>query len=763
MTLKEVFKSIDKYLDSDSHAPKLVDVPTREDELELYGRYHITANKVKWAHDFCKSDMMPSYDKIMDNTTKEDGNIFLFGLSTFLKLEGKGRIISVLKAMVDLNPVGKLVIVSQACGEIIKKSFDKRLLDSYRVLVVDSDKTEKPVRFEFVERKLSANFELIAEGLNKADRLSEIGSDDDIIVRTSHKKSDFPDSLADIKEISCTFDLLVQQFTDLSRLSKDVGTEGQWNYLYLQVVNNGGLSNYIDNKFGGTKNLAQSLKSFKDYDANDRWTLFIALMIYGAPATTYLSEVIGRSNTVDELCGNLYLLLLEKNWKGKEFKRVYEERKELLKGVCDDTVIVSDFCKRVIGKGADALYYLTNLSSQEREQIIWTLSRYAEDFDRKKLPEVLEIVYPQLANYLDKFDYKDKLLNVYFNEYKYCKVTNRISDELRNMVEKQSVERDYNKLQPRATYVDKLAIDNHCKAYFVDALGVEYLSYIQALCHDNNLFMQVNIGRCNLPSITEFNKDFVNNFTAKGIKVIDVKDIDDLMHEGVTDDNYEYLKEPIHISEQLQALDKLISSVIKTLNDGKTDRIFLLSDHGATRMVVINDKENKWEVSNKGEHSGRCCLVSELDDKPDNAAEENEYWCLANYDRFKGGRMSGVELHGGATLEEVCVPIITVTRKEDKIDCVVTDESKVITVSFKKKARIRLFISKELDNVSIRIENGDVHQPSEVKDKYFYDFDIPEVKRAGTYHLNVYAGDNIIATGLTFEVKKEGASERKFF
>ena len=81
-----------------------------------------------------------------------------------------------------------------------------------------------------------------------------------------------------------------------------------------------------------------------------------------------------------------------------------------MKGVCDDTVIVSDFCKRVIGKGADALYYLTNLSSQEREQIIWTLSRYAEDFDRKKLPEVLEIVYPQLANYLDKFDYKDKLL-----------------------------------------------------------------------------------------------------------------------------------------------------------------------------------------------------------------------------------------------------------------------------------------------------------------------------------------------------------------
>lgn len=763
MTLNDVFKSIDKYLDSDSHAPRLVDVPTREDEFELFGRYNVTSNKVKWAHNFCKSDMMPSYDKIMDNATKEGGNIFLFGLSTFLKLEGKEKVISTLKAMTGLNPAGKLVIVSQACGELIKKSFDKRLFDSYRVLVVDSDKTEKPVRFEFVERKLSANIDSIADGLNKTDKSSEIGFDDDILVRTSHKKSDFPNSLIDIKEISCTFDLLVQQCTDLSRMSKDAGTDSQWNYLYLQVINNGGLANYIDNKFGGTKNLANSLKSFKDFDANERWTLFVALKIYGAPATVYLSEVVSRSNTVDELYNNLYLLILEKNRKGKDYRRIYEERKELLKAVCDDTVIVSNFCKHVMGKGEDALYYLTNLSSQEREQIIWVLAHYADDYDRKKLIDVLKIVYPQLAHYLQKFDYRNKLLNTYFDEYKYCKVASRISSSLRDMVDRQSKERDYNKLQHRATYVDKLQIDDHCKPYSVDALGVEYLSYIQALCHGSNLLMHVDIGRCNLPSITEFNKEFLDNFTAKGIKVVDVKDIDDLMHEGTTDGDYEHLKEPIHISDQLQALDKLMSSVTKALNDGKTDRVFLLSDHGASRMVVINDKENKWEVANKGEHSGRCCQVSELDDKPDNAAEENGYWCLANYDRFKGGRMSGVELHGGATLEEVCVPIITLTRKDDTIDCEVTDESKVITVSFKKKAQIRLFISKELDNISIRIENGDVHQPFEIKDKFYYGFNIPEIKRAGVYHLDVYAGDNIIATGLTFEVKKEGASERKFF
>ncbi|MBQ9497355.1 MAG: hypothetical protein IJR52_07260, partial [Selenomonadaceae bacterium] len=59
-----------------------------------------------------------------------------------------------------------------------------------------------------------------------------------------------------------------------------------------------------------------------------------------------------------------------------------------------------------------------------------------------------------------------------------------------------------------------------------------------------------------------------------------------------------------------------------------------------------------------GEHGGRCCKVNALDEKPNCATEENGYWVLANYDRFSGGRIGSVEVHGGATLEEVLVPVI---------------------------------------------------------------------------------------------------------
>lgn len=57
--------------------------------------------------------------------------------------------------------------------------------------------------------------------------------------------------------------------------------------------------------------------------------------------------------------------------------------------------------------------------------------------------------------------------------------------------------------------------------------------------------------------------------------------------------------------------------------------------------------------------------------------EDNGYWVLANYDMFKGGRPGTVEVHGGATLEEVCVPIIEFTRMPENINVeVITKRSR---------------------------------------------------------------------------------------
>lgn len=49
--------------------------------------------------------------------------------------------------------------------------------------------------------------------------------------------------------------------------------------------------------------------------------------------------------------------------------------------------------------------------------------------------------------------------------------------------------------------------------------------------------------------------------------------------------------------------------------------------------------------------------------------EANDIWVLANYDRFKGSRRAIIEVHGGASLEEVVVPVIRITLANEAIEC----------------------------------------------------------------------------------------------
>lgn len=53
-------------------------------------------------------------------------------------------------------------------------------------------------------------------------------------------------------------------------------------------------------------------------------------------------------------------------------------------------------------------------------------------------------------------------------------------------------------------YVDKLDTQN-AQVFFVDAMGVEYLSFIQQKCSEYGLSANISCARCELPSLTVFN------------------------------------------------------------------------------------------------------------------------------------------------------------------------------------------------------------------------------------------------------------------
>lgn len=168
-----------------------------------------------------------------------------------------------------------------------------------------------------------------------------------------------------------------------------------------------------------------------------------------------------------------------------------------------------------------------------------------------------------------------------------------------------------------------------------------------------------------------------------------------------------------------------------------------------------------------GNHSGRCCPKSELDEKPESAADADDFWVLANYDRFKGSRKADVEVHGGATLEEVTVPIIEITYLQGKpeIKLMPLDapasfaEIPEIKVGRNKPAAIKIFSSQKLMDVSIEIDGR--NYPATMIDDNFYVVDnMPEVRRAKLYYVDVLACGNKMANALPLRIRNAGMSEK---
>lgn len=129
--------------------------------------------------------------------------------------------------------------------------------------------------------------------------------------------------------------------------------------------------------------------------------------------------------------------------------------------------------------------------------------------------------------------------------------------------------------------------------------------------------------------------------------------------------------ERIHMSDFCRGdtfpdTDKLIDT-LKTVEKnaicfGLGEYIYFTTQENILRTL------HKHKMNSAGKHAWRCCPINELDEKPACATEENGWWVLANYDRFAGGRLDSVELHGGATLEEILVPVIEFSLKGAKVE-----------------------------------------------------------------------------------------------
>ena len=740
-------KKIDSYLASEDKRPLIIDVSSLE-EIEELSRLYLLLNKqdvLSLTKNGCE---VPSKGDIYEfmGTCKESA-CCIYNLGTLLRLNGADEVATTIHTLLGNVYSTQFIIVTYQCSKYFNEKIPK-----YKDNIVCGaiENISPPSSLVFISTKFKGvvNFE---NGLKSALGKMEKTSGEKIYVTTSYCKEDFPKSLISIDECKSPYELLCIKDKEVRKLNEKMGTTNNWQNLLEHFQNNSfeqTIKDYIR-----IKDILSEIKDWNEKDKFVQWLLFIYLKLKDVHTDNWsIDYAIEKSQDVEEFLPNIYNSILTVDFKEREFWKKYKGRKKILREMQDDSAFYT-YCNYATHKKENAIYYLTDNNDVEKKKIIETIDKYRDSFNKQKLLSILQHVYKDLYDYLTDFNYGDEFLSKYFNDYKYLKVINYLTPEFKSIVDKEAVERSFKRrLVYRSEKLDEINFDSS-KVYFIDALGVEFLSFIERKCQERGLACRTNLCKSYLPSLTSKNTEFRDYFAERGIEVIDEKKLDSLIHDGKADYDFDKNKFPIHIVEEFKIINECLDHIRKEIKSQSIKKAVIISDHGATRLAILNTDMVKEEVESVGEHGGRVCKEVPGMAKIPNAIIEDGYCVLADYNAIKGGRVGKVEMHGGATLEEVTVPIIEITDQVDNVEIKVLDET--IKVSFKKRAVLHFYSSKKMNDVIIKVNGKSYHATSE--DKMNFTVELSDIQKSGVYKFEVWENSEIRSTDNEFKIEKESA------
>lgn len=755
-TVDTCINRVRKYLVSDNFSqPFFINTENRDEYLEVKERLSIGLSAV-CVSSFCRTeDDAPHIDELLETITTSTNNSLLIGYTYYLKLQGEKMFRRYIEKLCSMSIKGKVVVLCFQSEVVLKNILDNDLRIERRISFLQESASKAP-EITLINNSLRLpNVMESSNGFRGLLQKAETSCPLSLSVYTSRKKAEYKKSLITIHEINAAFDALLKFDPSISDLlNRDCGTEAQWFFLLNELASKQSFDAVFKSLIKVSDHFELLFHNWDEFSNEQRWLFFIALKIKGT-SSDYVNTSVQKANNISELIKNLYRGILNVQHNSSKFMSVYVERKSIIKEFKNSIDELIDFCQYAEIKGANKIYYLTDNTYVEKFAIVECLSKY--EYSYEQIESILSYVYPDLASYLLPFRFDKPLLDEYFQPYKFQKLTNTIRDDFFDVVQNHAANREFNyELPYRSTRFD--AIDKtDALLFFIDALGAEFLGFIIAKCKELNLQVNVSICHSNLPSITSINKEFLDGFDPA--KVVIVKELDEIKHHGKENFDYQKTLYPIHVVRELEIINNVLKKAKNKLVSGTCNKVIIVSDHGASRLAVIREQTYTFDVDSKGTHGGRCCAYIPDLPKIEYATEENGYYVLASYDRFKGSRAASVETHGGATLEEVVVPIIELTQKP--LDIEVRFINDTITVSFRKKAEIILFTKTKLNSVTLLV-SGKYYDGEKLDDNH-YKIMMPDIKRIGKYQADVYDGNNLLVTGLAFKVEKEGSKEKDLF
>ena len=393
------------------------------------------------------------------------------------------------------------------------------------------------------------------------------------------------------------------------------------------------------------------MSKWKDYNDFEKWLIWLWAKF--DCKSKYLSDVVSLTTSFNDLVTYIIEKIFDYDYKAAEYKEIFFKRKELLSSINPDELTSNFWGKYERLSLEEKVFRLTDCTRRERIEFIRVIGQIDLNI---KLRERLKDIYPALFGYLNEFPFVNQEFTRYFQDYKACKLKNHFSGEFVSRVSMIASRKgaDVWKLSSRNKLVAEY-YDQNTLILWVDNLCVDDVGLIQYILNENykSVNYLIDIGFATLPTITEKNKDFMNDRNCKQYKY-GILDLDEIKHSG------EY---PEFIVDEIDIILDIVKSAVNELE--VINKVIITSDHGSSRGAVIA-KGNTYKAKEGAqiERHGRYCIdaKNQYETEIEACFDIEEYHIMGNYDRFSiGGNIKG-QIHGGATLEEMLVPVIVLSK-----------------------------------------------------------------------------------------------------
>lgn len=308
-----------------------------------------------------------------------------------------------------------------------------------------------------------------------------------------------------------------------------------------------------------------------------------------------------------------------------------------------------------------AMKYMTPLTVSEYELIITWLGQ--GKIERREI----KFLFPSLYYYTEplslQVDKENLWINDYFEIYRDAKISNQLKDNVSSFIkEKNSSSTTFMTWHDQFKTV-KTVLHNREDIdvfYWIDGLGVDWIPFIVQIVKkhqvDGVFLNEIYVATAELPTCTENNKIKLEELTSGRLKKLG--NIDSYAHAHK---NY-----PNYLIKEFDIVEKCITDLLSQYNGKK---IAIVSDHGISYLSQLANGMNLANVNS--DHCGRCGEWVKGNAPKDNkylVLEDSKTICALTHRSLTSKIPKGIGAHGGATPEEVLVPIIIISGKKNASD-----------------------------------------------------------------------------------------------